>query len=371
MVNQMLIIDPLKLKIQELLINGSFRPFQDANNGFITITDIEKIKAEFLNLKHETRDFRHFIYIDITPYQRFTNIDEFIIEFNKFQEIRPVLLINTFLEKIINSLYPDNNCPICFLVFDKNRNLILEHYSTNENDTLNKVFIKIDFYTKKTPKKSRCISYKEFRTEIANELLTRLLYKNGCIEIPAEFSNKTTIATLAGQYYFSMVNGMLVSCYLNLKKFGDDNSSLVDIAYEVIMELFDYFAEKKENPLDSFDLFVTANNTALFLSSTIQAILHKPIIPIDKLGPIPSLKIRSKSLKETIRKKRIILLEEVIATGSEVDRTVMFLNNAEAEVVKILGIYNLDIGKPLLANKIILTSLCRPKEEINYVYRSK
>ena len=131
MVNQMLIIDPLKLKIQELLINGSFRPFQDANNGFITITDIEKIKAEFLNLKHETRDFRHFIYIDITPYQRFTNIDEFIIEFNKFQEIRPVLLINTFLEKIINSLYPDNNCPICFLVFDKNRNLILEHYSTN------------------------------------------------------------------------------------------------------------------------------------------------------------------------------------------------------------------------------------------------
>ena len=66
-----------------------------------------------------------------------------------------------------------------------------------------------------------------------------------------------------------------------------------------------------------------------------------------------------------------MLLEEVVATGSEVDRAILYLNEIGANIVKIISIYNLEVGKPLLINPNHITSLCKPKEELRYVYRSK
>lgn len=365
----MLVIDPLKIKIRELLSNGSDRPIYDANNGFISQCEGENIFNLFKQLSIDKNDFRRYIYIDTTPYQRFVNISDFIKLFSNPHDIRPVLLINDKLKWEINRLF-GNNCPVCYLNFNAERELLETHCPNQTYDLNNLHYIKTDFSMKNGKKKGGKYFYQDFRKEYANHLLTDILYKSNCIEIPAEFTYQAPMTKMAGRYYFSMVNGMLVSCYLNLKMIGNNNSHLVDIAYEVIMELMCYFSETNNSILDDFDFIVTPNNTALFLASTIQAIIHKPIVSIDKLGPIPSLKIRSKSLKNSLYKKKVILLEEVMATGSEIDRSIMFLNSVEADIKKVIGIYNLDIGSPLLIKKDVV-SLCRPKEEINYVYRSK
>jgi hypothetical protein len=64
------------------------------------------------------------------------------------------------------------------------------------------------------------------------------------------------------------------------------------------------------------------------------------------------------------------MIEEVIATGGEIDRAIIFLDSFKTEITKIIGLYNLDIAKPLLYKSSKVVSLCHPKKDLNYVYRS-
>ena len=50
---------------------------------------------------------------------------------------------------------------------------------------------------------------------------------------------------------------------------------------------------------------------------------------------------------------------------------IMFLNHMKADLIKIIAIYNLEVGKPLLLKEKHIESLCKPKEELKYVYRSQ
>ena len=61
------------------------------------------------------------------------------------------------------------------------------------------------------------------------------------------------------------------------------------------------------------------------IGSVIQSIIEKPLIAIDRMGPIPTTILQSKQLSVLLNNKKIILLEEVVATGNELDRTILFL----------------------------------------------
>jgi hypothetical protein len=208
-----------------------------------------------------------------------------------------------------------------------------------------------------------------FRRIYANEHLKNLLYQNNGIEIPGENEKENPSVTISGRHYRQMPNKMLVSCYLNLKNVGYYPESLIEIAYEILLYEFGYFCSEVYSA-KYIDFFITPNNMALFLGSTLQTITNIPIIPIDKLGPIPSLQLHSHKLRNILEGKRVNVLVEVISTGSEIDRVIMFLNHMNTSIDEVIGIYDLEAGTAMLVEENRIVSLCKPKGELNYVYRS-
>jgi orotate phosphoribosyltransferase len=208
------------------------------------------------------------------------------------------------------------------------------------------------------------------RNWYAEEKLTQLLFKQNCIDIPGPKDNENTVEYISGRYYRKMTNGMLVSCYLNIKEIGSSYNALTDIAFEIVEELENNFRRDKDY-LNTFDVLVTPSNTALLIAATVQAIIEKPVICVDRLGPIPMLQLQTQKLKTVLHGKKVIVIEEITATGNEIDRTIMFLNHLGASIVKIIVVYNLEVGIAMLAKPGEIISLCHPKKELAYVYRSK
>jgi hypothetical protein len=119
-----------------------------------------------------------------------------------------------------------------------------------------------------------------------------------------------------------------------------------------------------------FDYLICSNHTSLYLASAIQLITGKTLIMLDRLGPIPSKIPILNERKTQISGKRGILIEEVMATGSEVDRSIIYLSSMNTSIDKVLTFFNLEIGKPLSVESDCIISLCKPKDDLGYVYRS-
>jgi len=370
----MKVIDPLKIKIHELLQRGVNNPIDLARMQFGSIPDIKNILLAFLKTQTNTR--RH-VYIDLTPFERVGHTKELLKGFFYKNSYKiPVLLICS------DSLFNEVNQNL-----DKEHLIIVAKFNERGNFVDIVCKLKINSYIKQQIKqitKELSIKYKEdisnlltFRNIYSNEILTELLYKSNSIEIPFGFESilntreeNKSIKYISGRFYRIMPNGMLVSCYLNLKHMGRKIEYITEIAYEIILSITDYF-RRDIDVLNEFDCIVTPNNTSLFISSIIQAILGKPVIAIDKLGPIPRLSLHRDQLQKLLEYKKVIVIEEIVATASEVDRVLFFLNSIKTTVTKIIALYNLKIGKPMLLQEKQLISLCEPKEELNYVYRSR
>jgi len=358
----MKVIDPLKHKILELMAKGQIAPLNYARLRYGTESDIRKILDIYSKIK---TDIHRYIYIDLIPFERFGHISQLILSLNAFKNIRPILLVmgDSLLNQISEKILP---IPIIIAKFNEEGNFLKIIGGLKEDEKIKKLVIN-DLTIKKEKNLSNIMN---FRSVVSDKILTELLFMPGCLDIPKEDDEPNTRVYISGRYYRVMSNNMLVSCYLNLKEIGKDYNAIFTLAYEIILFTLECF--RRDMDLYShIDALVTTNNTALIFASCVQAILGKPLIAIDKLGPIPSLGLHSRKLRNMLENKKVILIEEVVATGSEVDRALFFLNNMQSSTTKIIAIYNLEIGIPRLVSLDQIISLCKPKEELQYVYRSK
>ncbi len=362
----MIIIDPLRQKIETLLIEGQSNPLNQARQKFGTEEDIEVLIREF-EVQMKNTGSERYICIDLTPFERVGRLDKLVNKLAPVKDPIPILMVMS--ESIVSSLKMEfDEIPITVAVFSNDGNFAGIEGNTSIDNEIRQDLIHGLMNGLKSP------NLEYLRREVSDKNLTQLLFNPYCLDIPhrndlEKKSDKESVY-IGGRYYRVMTNNMLVSCYLNLKQIGSDYKSLTLLAYEVLLDLMNYF-RRDVDALSDFDLLVVPNNTALFLASCIQAIIEKPIITIDKLGPIPSLQLPSTKLERLLSGKRVIVIEEVVAAGNEVDRTLMFLNHMKANLIKIIAVYNLEVGKPLLLKENQMVSLCKPKEELKYVYRSK
>lgn len=358
----MKVIDPLKYKILELMTKGQIEPLNYARLRYGTESDIRKLIDIYSKIK---TNIHRFIYIDLIPFERFGHISQLILYLNAFKNIRPILLVmgNSLLNQISEETFPS---PILIAKFNEEGNFLKIEGGSKEDEKI-KELVRNDLTIKKEKNLSNIMN---FRSVVSDKILTELLFRPGCLDIPNKNDESSTRVYISGRYYRVMSNNMLVSCYLNLKEIGNDYNAIYSLAYEIVLFILEYF--RRDIDLYSrIDALVTTNNTALIFASCVQAILGKPVIAIDKLGPIPSLNLHSRKLRNMLENKNIILIEEVVATGGEVDRALFFLNNMNTSTIKIIAIYNLEIGIPRLVSPDQIISLCKPKEELQYVYRSK
>jgi len=354
------IIDPLKLKIQDLLSEGQPFPLNQARQRFGTADDIKQIVEAFQELRAGPRPYA---LVDLTPFERVGRIRELVAELDRSTNARPVMMVlSEGVLADIKSAF--NSLPVLVCVYSEGGDLTSIIGGSSQDQLLKPKLL--------DEMKAGQIRFhlRWLRKIITEQKLTALLFHPDCLDIPSVNDPPETRAYISGTYYRKMPNGMLVSCYLNLKQMGRDYRALTTLAYEIVLELMHHF-RRDVTATDEFDTLITPNNTALFLASSVQAILEKPVVPIDRLGPIPALQLQTTRLREVLNGKRVILVEEVVATGNEVDRTIVFLNHIGARLIKIIALYNLEVGTPLLVQPGQMVSLCRPKKELNYVYRSQ
>jgi hypothetical protein len=327
-----------------------------------------KIKKEKL-----FNDPRRYVFIDLTPpFQGFTQKQKLIDDLNEFIDPRPIILIKD--ERMLDWVSRQerkNKLPIMVIYFNRHGQFE-KILGGSDIDQAYKSYVLKDL--SETKEDGQNIDLADIRKTISQFNLYKLLIKSNSIELPENNSQLND-----PRYFFKLVrtyqvlkNGMLVSCYLNLKYFGHDIEYLMDAAYEVFLNIENYFIDVLNNKSD-FSYIITTNNTALFIASLLQTIYEdKYLVPIDKLGPIPSLRLHSDVLSVLLKDKKVILFEEVAGSGSEIDRGIMFLNHMHADINRVISLYDLQVGKSLLINDTIqYYALCTPKEELKYEYRSK
>lgn len=369
----MIIIDPLKLKIQQLLSEGKPYPLNQARQSYGTEDDIAQLIREFGEVRS---DVRRYALVDLTPFERIGRLEDLIRKLHEFKDPRPVVMIMS--EEIyagMKAAFP-SGIPILTAIFSSSGNF-LSIDGGSEEDKTQTVQVNNDFRETQTTQvnndflaKSASLTLGGFRRWFTEQSLTQLLFYPDCLDIPSRKDSSENTVYISGRYYRKMPNNMLVSCYLNLKQIGNDYKALTSLAYEIVLELMGFF-RRDVDLSNAFDVLVTPNNTALFLASTVQSIIEKPIIAIDRLGPIPALQLQRARLAESLKGRRVTVVEEVIATGNEVDRAIMFLNHLGAHITRIIALYNLEVGRPMLLEDEQLVSLCKPKRELGYVYRSQ
>jgi hypothetical protein len=355
-----LLIDPLRIKVEDLLKAGQSYPLNQGRQRYGLPGDIESL----IKYIDEQIDEQEYFIVDFTPFERIGRLEIFVNRLSKTKIPTVLLIMSENLLEELNSGF-ENRIPIYVILFSSDGNR-MQIKGGDDSDSSVKSYIERDFNNAEGP-----ISLSQFREKINNETLFDLLYNPFCLDIPGDADDPRTIRRdKEGRLYRVMHNEMLVTHYLNLKNFGKDPTALTKMAYTVIQEIAQNFRRDKD-PFSEFDVIVTPNNTALFLASVIQAIIERPVIPVDRLGPIPRLNLQTSKLRPRLVDKKVIVFVEVIGTGSEIDRTLYFLNNVGAEITKIIGLYNLEVGKSFLSNSSQLISLCKPKDRIGYIYRSQ
>ena len=120
-------------------------------------------------------------------------------------------------------------------------------------------------------------------------------------------------------------------------------------------------------PLDE-DAFVVCNNNSLLMASFLHQLFPgKELVVLDRLGPYPSFRGARTAALDRIDGKKVVLLEDVVSTGREVDMTQLACLLRQAEVTKVVCLFSLEVARSRLLPESSLLSLCRPSRRLRYL----
>lgn len=143
----------------------------------------------------------------------------------------------------------------------------------------------------------------------------------------------------------------LVGRWLDMKSVLAKPDNAFFIAYELGFVLSNGYQDE----LQEIDAFACSNNTGLILASHLSLIFAKELLIIDRAGPLPKLPTRA---SPGIRGLNVCLVEEVIATGREVDLASLFIQMSGATLAKILAVCKIGPPRPTVAKLVPIKVLC-------------
>jgi hypothetical protein len=350
-------IDPLKQKMHNLLESGRAIPLNHARMSYGSIADYERLADK---IRSDAGNKNVPVVIDLTPLERLGNGDALA------EKLKPLAA-----EYLLTFLCNEN------AVLETTIKAGIQHLAQIIIYDSKGQFLRVDgLQANKVAAETARNNLKAdgnisaTRQHIAHAKLLALLSPKGVIHAyPGCGLPRDDIVWLDGRWYLRMPNRMLVTCYLNMKEALKRPVNLTTISYEVVYALYNYF--RREPPIiRPCDVIVVPSNIALLVGAAVQSFTEIPVCVIDKLGPIPSKHLAQTHASIPLRDKRICLLVEVSATGSELDRTILYLSSQKAQVQKVIVCYNLEVGRSMLTEHVEFTSLCCPKKDLGYVYRS-
>lgn len=364
----LIIIDPLRLKLRALLRSGERNVLSVATNRYGTEPDISEFSLALSSIPKKT-----LVFIDFTPFASIGRHEAALsavidkcpsaILLVSHPDMRQLIYTSPNIKRLsVISFFPNGTISE-FRKFGRKysrdkfpRRLFSELFSPELglNSNINAKY------------QEKLSDIEILRSIHSQSKLLSLLHK--CASIVHTSDAPDNSQKRGPRSYLVMPNGMLVSAYLDLKTIAHDPDSLLAFAYECIVAICRCFRRDRDWLGEVFGIAVP-NNTALLLASCVSIITSKPLIAIDRLGPIPAIPHQRAELTKTISGKELLLFEEVIATGNEVDRSILYLDACGATITRVICGYNIDAGRPLLLDKG-LQSLCYPSADLKYEYRS-
>ncbi|MCB2154900.1 hypothetical protein KQI84_08425 [bacterium] len=354
----MKVVDPLKLAIARELRSGQFNPLarlRDYDYGTLQHERDLRLALEAI-LPHESPaviDFTPFSALSIAP-DRVSAFLELMASPLSSSDGFALVRGESKLEKALREEWSHVHIP--FISFDREGNLV-ERFAGHNSKLLVDLQTRFPFST-----------LLEFRQFWSDRLFRKYLSAGGII-LPTESNGFFVKTEIEGKPFLQMDNGMYTSCYLSIKHMLTRPQDLLDCAYEVTYRLLGGYCDDTISHTRDVDTLVVANQSSLFVAAAVQAITGIQLCVIDKVGPIPAKRI-SAARNTVLSGARAALLAEVMATGAEIDKALMVLNAIDTEVCQVICCFNLSIGRPFLVSPESIFSLCTPREEIRYVYRS-
>lgn len=351
-------VDPLKQKVACLLREGAPRPLEHARLSFGSRNDYERLNREIA--QRGASSFRVPL-IDFTPLTRLANtklLTDALEEASKsgavVLQVREGPLVEQLRGSELRGRYG-------IAVYDSNGGFVGAEYSPARDELVDGLLALL----------REDQNYRKSRLRISNSMLLKLLHGSVTFPFPGQDIATEMLVDCDGRRYLRMPNGMLVSCFINIKKALSGSREMLEVAYEVVLQLLHEFLFGREES-QSVDLLVVPNHSALAIAGAVQRIAGLSVCIVDKLGPTPRAVRSSDQLSIDPAGLSVALLVELSATGGEIDRSLLFLRSAGAVVREVIACWNLEVGKPLLVeSESDVVSLCTPKRELGYVYRSK
>lgn len=225
--------------------------------------------------------------------------------------------------------------------------------------------------------------YKGSSSENISEVLKKnfLEFRRGYIEKKIFYWLESNITNPENKDWIELHNGSGSNMWLDIKGIIEQPNRAFFIAYQMGYLLTNGYIED----LDRVAGFVASNNNGWIIGSILARMFEKELFIIDKLGPSPRINISwMEDIAEDIHQRKVIIIEDLISTGREVDLLFLFLKYIGASIIAIVSLFDLERANPILISEdsvgsdFRIHSLCKPSkyldnpgEELGYKRISK
>lgn len=312
-VNRYIIVEPHMQRTKNNLMSGQNR------SVFISGT----IKDDEISLLEEiSKNQSKILLIDLFPYCRLgSGRIEILKNLFNDKKIYFILRKDTFEDEFKNYNLP-------YLLFDENFKLIEKSFANIEINQ----------------------NYKKFKLKYIEAKLLEWV--------------KDAIVTQPGNRWITLQDGTKANKWIDIKGLVRKPERLFYLAYQIGYLLSKGYIDIE---LKEIDGFIVSNNNALSIASLLSIFFNKQLFIIDKLGPSPRINPDwLNEMREKLNGKKLIIIEDVISTGREVDLLYFFLIYHRVEVKLVISIIDLNCAHPVLLQQNKILSLCKPSVKLGY-----
>ncbi len=165
-----------------------------------------------------------------------------------------------------------------------------------------------------------------------------------------------------GSRYIKLHDDTWANKWIDVKAILRNSNLALLIAYHMGYSLTDGYNKEVDE-----DIFIVGSNTAYILGLFLNRIFEdKKLIIIDRLGPFPNFSSLSANVLRQLNRKQVCIVEDVNATGREIDLMTLLALSNNAEVKRSICVFDLECAASRFLNESKLLSLCKPSEGLNY-----
>jgi hypothetical protein len=165
-----------------------------------------------------------------------------------------------------------------------------------------------------------------------------------------------------GSRYIKLHDDTWANQWIDVKAILRKSETALLIAYQMGYALTEGYTKEVNE-----DVFIVGNNTAYILGLFLNRIFeNKELVVIDRLGPFPNFSFLHSNILRQLNRKQVCIVEDVNATGREIDLLTLLALSNNAEVKRSICVFDLECAATRFLNDEENLALCRPSKFLRY-----